>query len=247
MAGWNDLSLSRARGVNPDLLRLLGEVRIRSGVPFEIAEGLRDRERQAKMVAEGRSQTYNSRHLDGNALDIYIPDGKGGIVHDFDQYAPLGELAKQIAAQKGYDDFRWGGDWKTLRDGAHFEFNRQPPSLAPSAGLRAAAAAQTSGRQQQAGLTAQPAPPVGGGGSGGGDDGMSWLAQTLSRVFGTPPPSTVASQRGTAGQQAGLEVDGKGPFARGSDGSLNFFGRSYDDAGRRKLAQGLINLGLGIG
>ena len=48
------------------------------GLDFGVAEGLRTLERQKKLVAEGKSQTLESKHLEGKAIDIYRwVDGRG--------------------------------------------------------------------------------------------------------------------------------------------------------------------------
>jgi hypothetical protein len=73
------------------------------------------------MVAQGKSQTMNSRHLTGNAADIFIQNPDGSANWDFEAYRPVAEIAKEVAAEKGYDDLVWGGDWKTLKDGVHFQ------------------------------------------------------------------------------------------------------------------------------
>ena len=124
-------SLSRLQGVNPVLAGLIAELRARSPVNFQITEGMRDANRQRELVAAGKSQTMNSRHLGGNAVDIHIVGDDGKAIWDFAAYEPLGELAKQIAQEKAIEDFVWGGDWKTLRDGVHFQVGGPNPSAAP--------------------------------------------------------------------------------------------------------------------
>lgn len=124
--GWNDTSLSRLYGVNPVLPEILLAASQQTNIPIQISEGMRDRARQEQMVAQGKSQTMNSRHLHGNALDVHIvgPDGQPN--WDFEAYRPLADAAKQIAAQRGLGDFVWGGDWKSLKDGVHFELRGSP-------------------------------------------------------------------------------------------------------------------------
>ncbi len=116
-----DWTRGRVEGVDPRLIEILSLVRDETGVPFYVTEGMRDAERQRRLVAQGASQTMNSRHLHGNALDIAIPDGRGGVNWDFDAYVPLGAAAKAAAERLGYNGFVWGGDWKSLRDGVHFQ------------------------------------------------------------------------------------------------------------------------------
>ncbi len=91
------------------------------GIDFKVSETARDPQRQAELVAAGKSQTMNSKHLTGNAADIYVvgPDGQPN--WDFAAYQPVADIAKEVAAELGYDDFVWGGDWNTLKDGVHFQ------------------------------------------------------------------------------------------------------------------------------
>ena len=58
----------RMAGVHPDLVRVVERARL--AVPFIVVEGLRTKERQAKLVAIGASHTMNSRHLTGHAVDL---------------------------------------------------------------------------------------------------------------------------------------------------------------------------------
>lgn len=84
-----------------------------------IFEGVRSEERQEKLVAEGRSQTMQSKHIDGLAVDIWFENADNGrpIAPDDvprDWYQALGELGEELG-------FTWGGRWKSLVDMPHFE------------------------------------------------------------------------------------------------------------------------------
>lgn len=117
-------SLGRLEGVNPALRNLMMEVERRAneqGYNLQVSEGLRDPERQKQLVAEGASQTMNSRHLKGNAIDVHLLNPDGSANWDFEAYEPIADIAKEVAAERGVDNFVWGGDWKSLKDGVHFE------------------------------------------------------------------------------------------------------------------------------
>lgn len=58
------------QGVNPDLVKVTRRALEISEVDFGITEGLRSRYRQKQLVATGKSQTMNSRHLTGHAVDV---------------------------------------------------------------------------------------------------------------------------------------------------------------------------------
>ncbi len=121
-------------GVNPTLAELMRRVEAQMPDAFEITEGMRDRERQAQLFAQGKSQTMNSKHLTGNAVDIHVvgPDGQPN--WDFEAYRPIADAAKAEAAAMGLPDFVWGGDWETLRDGVHFQIGGPGGPGTPSAG-----------------------------------------------------------------------------------------------------------------
>lgn len=116
-----DWTVGKGEGVEPKLIDLLSRVRKETGVNFRLNEGKRSTERQKELVASGASQTMNSRHIHGNAADIVILNEDGSANWDFKSYKPVAEAAKRIAAEMGIDNFVWGGDWKSLRDGVHFQ------------------------------------------------------------------------------------------------------------------------------
>lgn len=115
-------SLSRLEGVHPHLVRVVKRAIELTPVDFTITEGLRTRERQLQLVAAGASQTKNSRHLTGHAVDVAALVG-GEVRWDWPLYGRIAAAFKQAASEEGVD-IVWGGDWKTLRDGPHFELNR---------------------------------------------------------------------------------------------------------------------------
>lgn len=132
---FNARSKELLKGVNPTLAELMTAVEAQHPDAFEITEGMRSRDRQAQMVAEGKSQTMNSRHLTGNAVDIAMMGPGGSVNWDFEAYRPIADTAKATAAAMGIPDFVWGGDWKTLKDGVHFQIGG--PSVAAASGAAA--------------------------------------------------------------------------------------------------------------
>ncbi|MEH7827094.1 M15 family metallopeptidase [Gemmobacter denitrificans] len=119
----NDRSEASLRGVHPDLVRVVRRAAALSPVPFTVIEGLRTKERQAKLVKAGASKTMNSRHITGHAVDLvpHRPDGK--IAFDWPLYHKLAPAMKQAAAELGVA-LVWGGDWRSFKDGPHFELDR---------------------------------------------------------------------------------------------------------------------------
>jgi peptidoglycan L-alanyl-D-glutamate endopeptidase CwlK len=106
-------------GVNPALIAVVRRALELSPVDFGITEGLRSRERQKQMVAAGASQTMNSRHLTGHAVDVVAYLGSN-ISWDWKYYEQIAIAFKQAGAELG-TPIEWGGDWKTLKDGPHFQ------------------------------------------------------------------------------------------------------------------------------
>lgn len=120
---FSERSLKNLRGVHPDLVRVMQRALQTSPVDFAVIEGLRTVERQKQLVASGASKTMNSRHLTGHAVDI-IPIGPNGkAAFDWPLYDRLAPAIKEAAAKEGVA-IVWGGDWKSFRDGPHFELDR---------------------------------------------------------------------------------------------------------------------------
>ena len=115
-------SLSALDGVHPDLVKVVKRAIEITEIDFVVTEGLRTKERQAELFKAGASQTMNSRHLTGHAVDLAAWGGK--VRWDWPLYAKLAQAMK--AAAKEVDvSIVWGGDWTSLRDGPHFELNRK--------------------------------------------------------------------------------------------------------------------------
>ena len=116
-------SLKNLNGVHPDLAAIAHRATELTSIPFEIIEGLRTVERQKKLVAAGASKTMNSRHITGHAIDI-APTVEGKIRWDWPLYRALAPAMKQAAQDLGFP-LVWGGDWRTFKDGPHFELDRR--------------------------------------------------------------------------------------------------------------------------
>jgi peptidoglycan L-alanyl-D-glutamate endopeptidase CwlK len=109
--------------VHPDLVRVMEKSITNSPHDFSITEGLRTPERQRELVAQGASRTLMSRHLTGHAVDIaIIKDGKA--VWDFPLYEEVANHIEKVAASEGVA-IVWGGRWRGLRDGPHYELDRK--------------------------------------------------------------------------------------------------------------------------
>lgn len=116
-------SLDRMKGVHPDLIKVVELAIQKTEVDFIVTEGLRTVERQRELVAAGASKTMNSRHLTGHAVDLAALVG-GKVRWDWPLYAKAAQAMKAAAAELGVSIF-WGGDWKSFKDGPHFELDRK--------------------------------------------------------------------------------------------------------------------------
>ncbi|MBA7914581.1 M15 family metallopeptidase [Enterobacter roggenkampii] len=100
-------SENNLKGVNPDLVKVIRRALEITPVDFIVIEGLRTQARQKEMVATGKSQTMNSRHLTGNAVDI-IPVNT---TWNIEEFKPLLKAVKQAADEQGLK-LRFGINWK---------------------------------------------------------------------------------------------------------------------------------------
>ena len=116
-------SRDRLKGVHPDLIKVVELAIKKTPVDFIVTEGLRTKERQKQLVAAGASKTMNSRHLTGHAFDVAALVG-GSVRWDWPLYTKIAEAVKAAANELGVEII-WGGDWKSFRDGPHFELDRR--------------------------------------------------------------------------------------------------------------------------
>lgn len=114
-----DKSRAKLQGVHPDLVRVVKRAAAISDLDFTVLEGLRTLARQKELFANGATRTMKSRHLDGHAVDL-APMLGGKISWDWPLYARLSKIVKAAAAAEKVA-IEWGGDWKTFRDGPHWQ------------------------------------------------------------------------------------------------------------------------------
>lgn len=122
-------SLSRLWGVHPDLMRVVELAITMTMVDFTVLEGVRPDERQLKLFAAGATSTMNSRHLVkkkedestefAHAVDLGAwVDGE--VRWDWPLYDKIAAAMKLAAVELGIK-IEWGGDWRSFRDGPHFQ------------------------------------------------------------------------------------------------------------------------------
>lgn len=110
-------SKNRLRGVEPDLVAVVQRAIQITKRDFSVAEGLRSRERQRHLYNSGKSQTMNSRHITGHAVDLFPYPTNGDVdadgvisIEDWDEYYPQAD-AMIAAARELNVPLRWGGNW----------------------------------------------------------------------------------------------------------------------------------------
>ena len=116
-------SLAKLDEVNPDLQKLVKNAIGLSTIDFGISEGMRTKERQQLLYDSGKSQTMNSRHLTGHAVDVYAWKD-GAVSWEFEDYETI-NVAFSQAAKLTNTPYVWGGSWKSFKDGPHFELKRE--------------------------------------------------------------------------------------------------------------------------
>ena len=112
-------SKDRLAGVHPDLVAVVNHAISISEVDFAVLEGVRSKSRQEQLVKAGASQTMNSRHITGHAVDLGAIVA-GQVRWDWPLYHKIADAMKKAAAELRIP-LEWGGDWKTLKDGPHFQ------------------------------------------------------------------------------------------------------------------------------
>lgn len=126
-------SLGNLEGVHPELVAVVERAIEITERDFTVVEGVRSYSRQLRLYKSGASKTMKSRHLNtyGNglahAVDImpypfhgdYDGDGKPNI-EDWDEYYLIEVAMKQAAKELGIP-LEWGGDWKSFKDGPHWQ------------------------------------------------------------------------------------------------------------------------------
>lgn len=112
-------SLGRLDGIHPDLRKVMDRAIATTDIDFTVLEGMRTMSRQRKLVASGASRTLRSRHLTGHAVDIApLVDGK--VSWDWPIYHRLAPTIKKAAQDVGVK-IEWGGDWRSFKDGPHWQ------------------------------------------------------------------------------------------------------------------------------
>lgn len=95
----------RLNGVNNRLVEVVKVAASICPIDIYVIEGMRTTERQRELVAQGKSKTMNSRHLIGQAVDLW--DGKSWARESF---LPIREAMLKAGSMCGVE-LTHGADW----------------------------------------------------------------------------------------------------------------------------------------
>ena len=121
----DDRSERNLMGVHADLVKVVRKTYDdwrSTGGDLIVTEGVRSKARQEQLFKAGASQTMNSRHLTGHAVDLAVKVGSE-VRWDWPLYHRLAALMKSNALFLGVHLIA-GADWTSFRDGPHFELDR---------------------------------------------------------------------------------------------------------------------------
>lgn len=111
--------MKRLEGVKCQLVAVVMRAAQLTDIPFNVNEGVRTIERQRQLLALGKSRTMQSKHLTGEAVDLY-PLTQDRKAVDWKGFERLAASMKKAAAEVGVK-IEWGGDWKQFIDKPHFQ------------------------------------------------------------------------------------------------------------------------------
>lgn len=113
-------------GVHPDLISIIKSAADITALDFIVTEGVRTMKRQKELVAKGASQTLKSRHIPecnssgmSCAVDLAVLVS-GQVRWDWPLYEKL-SVSIKLAANVLNIPLEWGGDWKSFKDGPHYQ------------------------------------------------------------------------------------------------------------------------------
>lgn len=121
MFNLSNRSLKNLEGVHKDLVAVVMRAIEITEVDFGVIEGVRTLSKQRKLYDQGATTTMNSRHLTGHAVDLVAYIGRD-VRWDWPLYDKIAAAMKRAAFEVGVN-IEWGGDWKSFKDGPHFQLS----------------------------------------------------------------------------------------------------------------------------
>ncbi|MGE0667541.1 MAG: M15 family metallopeptidase [Sphingomonadales bacterium] len=102
-------SLAEMDGVHPDLVAVVKRAIELSVQDFSVHDGIRTIEEQKRLVQTGASQTLDSRHITGHAVDL-VPYVNGKLRWEWEPIYRIADAVRLAARELGIP-LRWGGAW----------------------------------------------------------------------------------------------------------------------------------------
>lgn len=102
-------SLKELEGVNPKLIQVAHRAIQITKIDFGITEGVRSLETQKHYVATGKSQTLESKHLTGDAIDVVAYIGSK-VSWELNLYDDIADAFAQAGRELDVS-LRWGAAW----------------------------------------------------------------------------------------------------------------------------------------
>jgi len=109
-------SLNELVGVHPDLVVVVKRAIELTVQDFAVHDGIRTLEEQKRLVANGASQTLDSRHITGHAVDL-VPVINGKLRWEWEPIYMIADAVRIAARQFGVP-IRWGGAWDVAFTGS---------------------------------------------------------------------------------------------------------------------------------
>lgn len=108
--------VSKVKKPLQDVYNLAASYAEADGLAIRISEGMRTLETQKEYVKKGVSQTLNSKHLTGDAIDVWLmKDGKLLMNWKDDEVYKCAEYIFK-ACRELKINLKWGGAWKRIAD-----------------------------------------------------------------------------------------------------------------------------------
>lgn len=104
-----DKSIKELKGVHPDLVAVVKRAIELTVQDFAVHDGKRTFEEQQGYLKSGASQTLDSRHLSGHAVDL-VPYIGGKLRWEWEPIYKIAEAVRTAARELG-TPLRWGGAW----------------------------------------------------------------------------------------------------------------------------------------
>jgi peptidoglycan L-alanyl-D-glutamate endopeptidase CwlK len=102
-------SLAELDGVHADLVAVVKRAIELTVQDFAVHDGIRTQQEQRRLVEAGASQTLDSRHITGHAVDL-VPYVNGKLRWEWEPIYRIADAVRMAARELG-TSLRWGAAW----------------------------------------------------------------------------------------------------------------------------------------